>query len=103
MFSTPRIPTLKSPKDPRMVIWFDIDNTLYSASTKISHSMGERIHGMFTHNGYRLSFKAFSAAYFVSLGIDEDEASELHLKYYRQYGLALRGLTRHHDIGNCIK
>jgi hypothetical protein len=50
MFSTPRIPTLKSLKDPRMVIWFDIDNTLYSASTNISHSMGERIHGMFTHN-----------------------------------------------------
>ncbi|KAI9574721.1 pyrimidine 5-nucleotidase [Boletus coccyginus] len=67
--------------DPRMVIWFDIDNTLYSASTKISHAMGERIH-----------------AYFVSLGIDEAEASELHHKYYKQYGLALRGLTRHHDI-----
>jgi pyrimidine and pyridine-specific 5'-nucleotidase len=68
-------------EDPRMVIWFDIDNTLYSASTKISHAMGQRIH-----------------AYFVSLGLDEDEASELHLKYYRQYGLALRGLMRHHDI-----
>jgi hypothetical protein len=50
MFSTPRIPALKSLKDPRMVIWFDIDNTLYSASTKISHAMGQRIHGMFTHN-----------------------------------------------------
>ena len=103
MFSTPRIPALKSSKDHRMVIWFDIDNTLYSASTKISHAMGERIHGTFTHNGYRLFLKAFSAAYFVSLGIDEDEASELHHKYYKQYGLALRGLTRHHDIGICIE
>ena len=34
-------------EDPRLVIWFDIDNTLYSASTKISHAMGERIHGLF--------------------------------------------------------
>ncbi|KAI6035156.1 pyrimidine 5-nucleotidase [Pisolithus orientalis] len=69
------------PEDPRMIIWFDIDNTLYSASTKISQAMGQRIH-----------------AYFVSMGLDEDEASDLHFKYYTQYGLALRGLTRHHDI-----
>ncbi|KAI6047407.1 pyrimidine 5-nucleotidase [Pisolithus marmoratus] len=69
------------PEDPRMVIWFDIDNTLYSASTKISQAMGQRIH-----------------AYFVSMGLDEDEASDLHFKYYTQYGLALRGLARHHDI-----
>ncbi|KAG6336847.1 hypothetical protein ID866_2243 [Astraeus odoratus] len=68
-------------EDPRMVVWFDIDNTLYSASTKISQAMGKRIH-----------------AYFVSLGLNEEEASELHLKYYTQYGLALRGLTRYHEI-----
>lgn len=68
-------------EDPRAIVWFDIDNTLYSASTKISQAMGQRIH-----------------AYFVSLGLDEDKASELHLKYYTEYGLALRGLTRHHDI-----
>jgi hypothetical protein len=39
------------------------------------------------------------AAYFVGLGLDKDKASELHHTYYTQYGLALRGLTRHHDIG----
>ncbi|KAG6911182.1 hypothetical protein DXG01_003049 [Tephrocybe rancida] len=43
--------------------------------------MGERIHD-----------------YFVSLGLSQEEASELHLRYYTQYGLALRGLRRHHDI-----
>jgi len=43
--------------------------------------MGERIH-----------------AYFVSMGLKHEEASELHLRYYTQYGLALRGLTRHHNI-----
>ncbi|KAF9485272.1 pyrimidine 5-nucleotidase [Pholiota conissans] len=68
-------------EDDRLMVWFDIDNTLYSASSNISHAMGTRIH-----------------AYFVSLGLDHDEASELHLKYYTQYGLALRGLTRHHDV-----
>lgn len=68
-------------EDHRSIVWFDIDNTLYSASTKISQAMGQRIH-----------------AYFVTLGLDEDEASELHHSYYTQYGLALRGLTRHHNI-----
>lgn len=67
--------------DERVIVWFDIDNTLYSASSNISHAMGERIH-----------------AFFVSLGLGHEEASKLHLKYYSEYGLALRGLTRHHNI-----
>ncbi|GJE84191.1 pyrimidine 5-nucleotidase [Phanerochaete sordida] len=67
--------------DDRYVIFFDIDNTLYSASSKISQAMGERIH-----------------AYFLSLGLEEERATELHHKYYTEYGLALRGLVRHHEI-----
>ncbi|KAL0949452.1 hypothetical protein HGRIS_009507 [Hohenbuehelia grisea] len=67
--------------DDRDIIWLDIDNTLYSASTKIAAAMGQRIH-----------------AYFVTLGLDDDAASDLHHKYYTQYGLALRGLVRHHEI-----
>lgn len=43
------------------------------------------------------------AAYFVDLGLSHEEASELHMKYYIQYGLALRGLTRHHDVGSVIQ
>ncbi|OCH92938.1 pyrimidine 5-nucleotidase [Obba rivulosa] len=67
--------------DDRYIIFFDIDNTMYSASAQISHAMGQRIH-----------------AYFVGMGHSEEEASELHLRYYTQYGLALRGLVRHHDV-----
>ncbi|KAF9818319.1 hypothetical protein IEO21_02834 [Rhodonia placenta] len=67
--------------DDRCIVWLDIDNTLYSASARISQAMGERIH-----------------AYFISLGFPEEEASELHHKYYTQYGLALRGLVRHHHV-----
>jgi len=69
------------PTDDRAIVWFDIDNTLYSASCRISQAMGTRIHD-----------------YFVGLGISHEEASELHRHYYVQYGLALRGLTRHHDV-----
>ncbi|KAF8621583.1 hypothetical protein AX15_007608 [Amanita polypyramis BW_CC] len=68
-------------EDDRAIVWFDIDNTLYSASARISHAMGDRIH-----------------AYFVGLGLSHEEASELHHQYYTQYGLALRGLARHHDV-----
>ncbi|KDQ64572.1 hypothetical protein JAAARDRAFT_201897 [Jaapia argillacea MUCL 33604] len=70
-----------APQDERLVVWFDIDNTLYSASSKISQAMGKRILG-----------------YFLQMGFDQHEASELHLRYYAQYGLAIRGLVRHHDI-----
>ncbi|KAI0750739.1 pyrimidine 5-nucleotidase [Daedaleopsis nitida] len=68
-------------EDERCMVWLDIDNTLYSASVGISHAMGERIH-----------------AYFVGMGLPEEEASTLHHKYYSQYGLAIRGLVRHHQI-----
>lgn len=34
------------------------------------------------------------------MGLSHEEASELHHRYYSQYGLALRGLKRHHDVGN---
>jgi len=73
--------TATDQNDERPIIWLDIDNTLYSASANISQAMGQRIH-----------------AYFVGLGHSEEEASELHHRYYTQYGLALRGLVRHHEI-----
>ena len=34
----------------------------------------------------------------MTLGWSDEEASEMHLRYYKQYGLALRGLVRHHSI-----
>lgn len=68
-------------EDPRAIVWFDIDNTLYSASSRIADAMGTRIH-----------------AYFTSLGLDDAEASRMHLQYYKMYGLALRGLVRHHGV-----
>ncbi|KAI0347235.1 pyrimidine 5-nucleotidase [Trametopsis cervina] len=67
--------------DDRAIVFLDIDNTLYSASSRILQAMGERIH-----------------AYFVSLGLDDDRATELHHKYYTEYGLAIRGLVTHHEI-----
>lgn len=36
--------------------------------------------------------------YFKRLGMSEEEAEELHLHYYREYGLAIRGLIKHHTI-----
>ncbi|KAG8931336.1 hypothetical protein FRC03_002388 [Tulasnella sp. 419] len=68
-------------EDEKYMVFLDIDNTLYPQSMKIHELMGQRIH-----------------AYFLSLGMNDDDAHTLHMKYYKGYGLALRGLTRHHQI-----
>ncbi|KAI4525667.1 pyrimidine 5-nucleotidase, partial [Schizophyllum commune Loenen D] len=73
-----------NPPDTRPIVWFDIDNTLYSASTKVPvliYSRPDR-----------------PAAYFVSLGLEDEKATKLHHHYYTEYGLALRGLVRHHEV-----
>ncbi|KAI5893475.1 pyrimidine 5-nucleotidase [Schizophyllum commune H4-8] len=64
--------------DTRPIVWFDIDNTLYSASTKLLSN--------------------HPIAYFVSLGLEDEKATKLHHRYYTEYGLALRGLVRHHEV-----
>jgi pyrimidine and pyridine-specific 5'-nucleotidase len=32
------------------------------------------------------------------LNLSQEEANELHFKYYREYGLAIEGLVRHHKV-----
>jgi pyrimidine 5'-nucleotidase len=32
------------------------------------------------------------------LGLSQEEANELHFKYYKEYGLAIEGLVRHHKV-----
>lgn len=63
------------------IVWLDIDNTLYKRSTRIADLMAERIRD-----------------YFFGMGLSEEEAKTLHLTYYKTYGLAIRGLVKHHQI-----
>jgi len=37
-------------------------------------------------------------AYFINMGMTPEEAEVLHTHYYREYGLAIRGLIKHHKI-----
>jgi pyrimidine and pyridine-specific 5'-nucleotidase len=38
--------------------------------------------------------------YFTThLALTDEEADKLHREYYKNYGLALEGLVRHHKIG----
>ncbi|GAA6015365.1 hypothetical protein JCM11491_000400 [Sporobolomyces phaffii] len=69
------------PADGRKTVLFDIDNCLYSKDAGIAELMKEKIR-----------------AYFKRLGLGEDEAAELHHRYYTEYGLAIRGLVRHHKV-----
>lgn len=63
--------------------------------------MGERIHGSPIAAQQPILQRGLTPflAYFVELGLSHDAASELHLRYYKTYGLALRGLVKHHDVG----
>ncbi|MCJ1228584.1 hypothetical protein MMC12_005245 [Toensbergia leucococca] len=67
---------------PRPVFFFDIDNCLYSRSKKVHDLMQELIDAYFITN----------------LSLSEEDATMLHQKYYKEYGLAIEGLVRHHKV-----
>lgn len=64
------------------VMFFDLDNTLYSKRTGIAEEMGHRI---------QLYFQEF-------LKLPKQEAETLGRKFYLDYGLAIVGLIRHFQI-----
>ena len=64
------------------IFYFDIDNCLYERSTKIHDMMQVKIHQYFKS----------------SLELDDKEAHELHMTYYKTYGLAIEGLVRNHHV-----
>lgn len=66
----------------KKIFFFDIDNCLYKRSTKIHDMMQVKIHNYFKQN----------------LQLNDDEAHELHMNYYKTYGLALEGLVRNHQV-----
>ncbi|KAK1755758.1 Haloacid dehalogenase-like hydrolase-domain-containing protein [Echria macrotheca] len=66
----------------RQVFFFDIDNCLYPKSAKVHDMMADLIDKYFaTH-----------------LSLSMDDAVRLHREYYQNYGLAIEGLVRHHEI-----
>jgi pyrimidine and pyridine-specific 5'-nucleotidase len=70
------------PSKPKKVFFFDIDNCLYPKSYKIHDHMARLIDDYFqTH-----------------LALSADDAFELHQRYYKDYGLAIEGLVRHHKV-----
>ncbi|KAL7899173.1 Haloacid dehalogenase-like hydrolase domain-containing protein [Trichoderma sp. SZMC 28014] len=69
-------------KAGKPVLFFDIDNCLYSRSTKVQDLMAELIDRYFEEH----------------LSLPFDEAVKLHKEYYTNYGLAIEGLVRHHQI-----
>ncbi|KIV98118.1 pyrimidine 5'-nucleotidase [Exophiala mesophila] len=68
--------------DQRAVFFFDIDNCLYPKSKNVHDHMAILINKYFT----------------THLDIPPDEATRLHLQYYKDYGLAIEGLSRFHKI-----
>lgn len=64
------------------LIVIDLDNTLYAADSGVFARMDERM----------------TAFVLRELGVDEKQANELRLAYWRRYGTTLRGLILHHDV-----
>ena len=68
--------------DTRPVLFFDIDNCLYPRSLRIHDLMAQLID-----------------RYFVThLSLSTEAAIDLHRRYYRDYGLAISGLVKHHQV-----
>ena len=68
--------------DRRAIFFFDIDNCLYAKSKNVHDHMARLINKYFIKH----------------LDITTEEATRLHLQYYKDYGLAIEGLSRHHKI-----
>lgn len=66
----------------KAVLFFDIDNTLYSSKAGVNELMGKYI-------------KSYIAN---TLSLDDESAEFLHKNYYRQFGLAIEGLVRFNHI-----
>lgn len=64
------------------IFLFDIDNCLYERSTMIHDMMQVKIHQYFKD----------------TLDLDDECAHNLHINYYKTYGLALEGLVRNHQV-----
>ncbi|EAA32593.1 pyrimidine 5-nucleotidase [Neurospora crassa] len=70
------------PADNRVVFFFDIDNCLYPKSAKVHDLMADLIDQYFARH----------------LNLPWEDAVRLHKEYYQNYGLAIEGLVRHHQI-----
>ena len=68
--------------DLRPVFFFDIDNCLYPRNRKVHDIMQKLIDQFFVKH----------------LSLLPEDALQLHQKYYKDYGLAIEGLHRHHKI-----
>lgn len=66
----------------KKIFFFDIDNCLYPPSTKINDMMQVKIHDYFKTN----------------LELNDQDAHNLHMNYYKTYGLAIEGLVRNHQV-----
>ncbi|MCJ1338335.1 hypothetical protein MMC09_003622 [Bachmanniomyces sp. S44760] len=73
---------MEEAKDSRPVFFFDIDNCLYPRSKKVHDLMEILIDQYFVEH----------------LVLSPEDATMLHQRYYKEYGLAIEGLVKHHKV-----
>lgn len=80
---TPALPQSETPDFRHVDVWiFDLDNTLYPASSDLFAQIDARM-------------RSFIAGLF---GVDEDEARRIQKTYYREHGTTLNGLMTAHGL-----
>ena len=67
---------------PITTVLFDLDNTLYPASSDLMRGIDVRIHEYVKN----------------LLGLDDQESQRIRKQYYAEYGTTLHGLQRHHAV-----
>lgn len=90
--------------DDRLIVCFDIDNTLYSVKVGVTQAIGKLARGpsAYSHSQSHKLRLSLLAEYLTVLGFDDVSASRLRAEYRSKYGLTVRGLVLHHKIGNFI-
>lgn len=67
---------------PITTVLFDLDNTIYPASSDMMKGIDVRIHEYVKN----------------LLGLDDQESQRIRKQYYADYGTTLHGLQRHHNV-----
>ncbi|KAK1995494.1 pyrimidine 5-nucleotidase [Colletotrichum falcatum] len=78
----PSKPQANGVQTSKPVLFFDIDNCLYPRSSRVQDHMAQLIDEYFAKH----------------LSLSWEDAVKLHKEYYTNYGLAIEGLVRHHQI-----
>jgi pyrimidine and pyridine-specific 5'-nucleotidase len=97
---TPKAMNGSSSQDTRPVFFFDIDNTVCASPHSLAAVTHQGLHQLYPRSKrvHHLMQDLINQYFTTHLSLSPEAATHLNQTYYQQYGLALEGLVRHHEI-----